>query len=145
MASIKRKKNTSQGEASTSEEWWTKASNPIQEEFDPRLAHKNKDKCGNSAHIEGFQCPAQNTSAKLAMSLATTQASASRKHSKNNPITSTGNQLCINSKLVPYMNMTAMRKWIAQMIHSVYNWRSSMHKHITRRPTNLHVLITNLA
>ena len=30
--------------------------------FDPRLAHKNKErcsKCGDSAHLEGFQCPAK--------------------------------------------------------------------------------------
>ena len=30
--------------------------------FDPRFVHKNKDrcnKCGDSAHLEGFQCPAK--------------------------------------------------------------------------------------
>ena len=30
--------------------------------FDPKLAHKNKDRCskyGDSAHLEGFQCPAK--------------------------------------------------------------------------------------
>ena len=34
--------------------------NQYKKSFDPRLAHKNKDrcsKCGDSAHLEGFQCP----------------------------------------------------------------------------------------
>ena len=38
-----------------------------------------------------------------------------------------------------------MRKQIAQMTHSVYNERSSMHKHHTRRPPKPACLITNLA
>ena len=36
--------------------------NQYKKSFDPRLAHKNKDrcsKCGDSAHLEGFQCPAK--------------------------------------------------------------------------------------
>ena len=36
--------------------------NQYKKGFDPRLAHKNKDrcsKCGDSAHLEGFQCPAK--------------------------------------------------------------------------------------
>ena len=35
--------------------------------FDPKLAHKIKDKCskcGDSAHLEGFQCPAKNFQSK---------------------------------------------------------------------------------
>ena len=70
--------------------------NQYKKSFDPRLAHKNKDrcsKCGDSAHLEGLQCPAKNTSAKHA---TTRQAFAFKKHNTNNPITSTGNSLCIN-------------------------------------------------
>ena len=50
--------------------------------FDPKSAHNNKDrcsKCGDTAHIEGFQCPAKNTSVKLATSLDILQACVSRK------------------------------------------------------------------
>ena len=67
--------------------------------FDPRLAHKNKDrcsKCGDFTHLEGFQCPAKNFNARHAASLAITQAHASRNLSKNKPITSTENQLHIS-------------------------------------------------
>ena len=54
--------------------------------FDPKSAHNNKDrcsKCGDTAHLEGFQCPAKNTNVKLAKSLATLQACASRKKQAN--------------------------------------------------------------
>ena len=37
-------------------------SNQYKKNFDPRWAHKNKDrcsKCGDYAHLEGFQCPAK--------------------------------------------------------------------------------------
>ena len=78
-----------------------------------RLAHKNKDrcsKCGDSAYLEGFQCPGKNSNARHAISLAITQAFASRKPSKNKPITCTGNPLHINWRLGPFMHMIAMKK-----------------------------------
>ena len=37
--------------------------NQYKKSFDPRLAHTNKDrcsKCGESVHLEGFQCPVRN-------------------------------------------------------------------------------------
>ena len=67
--------------------------------FDPRLVHKSRDrcsKCGDSTHLEGFQCPAKNFSIRHATSLATTQAFALKRHSKNKPLTSTENPLCIS-------------------------------------------------
>ena len=42
--------------------------------FVPRNAHKNKDKCskcGDSIHVEGFQCPAKKFQCKVAISLDT--------------------------------------------------------------------------
>ena len=115
--------------------------NHYKKSFHPRLAHKNKDrcsKCGDSAHIEGFQCPARNSTARHGISFAITQAFASRNPSKNKPITSTGNPLHINWRLGPYMHIIAMRKQIVQMTHSAYSWRSNVHKHTTRWPKNLH-------
>ena len=50
--------------------------------FDPRSAHDNKDrcsKCGDTAHIEGFQCLAKNINVKLATNLDILQACVSRK------------------------------------------------------------------
>ena len=38
----------------------TRPPNQYKKSFDPRLAHKNKDRCSrcsDSAHLEGFQCP----------------------------------------------------------------------------------------
>ena len=49
--------------------------------FDPKSAHNTKDrysKCGDTAHLEGFPCPAKNTNVNLATSLATLQACTSR-------------------------------------------------------------------
>ena len=115
--------------------------NQYKKSFDPTLAHKNKDrcsKCGDSADLEGFQCPARNSTARHGKSLAITQAFASRNPSKNKPITNTGNPLHINWRLGPYMHIIAMRKQIVQMTHSAYSWRSNVHKHTTRWPKNLH-------
>ena len=73
--------------------------NQYKKSFDPRLAHKHKDRCnkyGDFAHLEGFQCPAKNTSAKHATGLATTQAYASKRHKNGNQFTSKGNPLHIN-------------------------------------------------
>ena len=53
-----------------------------EKQFDVMNAHKNKDrclKCGDSAHIEGFQCPAKSSNAKLATSLDILPAFVSRK------------------------------------------------------------------
>ena len=46
--------------------------------------------------LKGSSAQLKSISAEHATSLATTQAFASRKPSKNNPITSTGNPLCIS-------------------------------------------------
>ena len=49
--------------------------------FDSKSTHNSKDKCskcGDTAHIEGFQCPAKNTNVKLAISLDILQACFSR-------------------------------------------------------------------
>ena len=43
-------------------------------QFDVKSAHQSKErcsKCGDSAHVEGFQCPAKSSSVKLATSLDT--------------------------------------------------------------------------
>ena len=50
--------------------------------FDPKSAHDNEDRCSkccDTAHLEGFHCPAKNTNVKLATGLATLQACAFRK------------------------------------------------------------------
>ena len=47
------------------------SSNQYKRSFDPRLAHKSKErysKCGHSAHLEGFQCPIKIFSVKHATS-----------------------------------------------------------------------------
>ena len=62
--------------------------------FDPKLAHKNKDrcnKCGDSTHLEGFQCPVKKLKLNHAISLATTQASVFREYNRNKLLSSTGN------------------------------------------------------
>ena len=73
--------------------------NQYMKNFGPRLAYKSKDrcnKCGDSAHLEGFQCPVKNSNARHAISLAIIQAFVSRRPSKNKPLTSTGNPKCIS-------------------------------------------------
>ena len=50
--------------------------------FDAKSAHQNKDKCskcGDTAHIEGFQCPVKNINVKLVTSLEILPAYVSRK------------------------------------------------------------------
>ena len=50
--------------------------------FDSKSTHNNKDrcsKCGDTAHLEEIQCPAKNTSAKLAINVDILQACVSRK------------------------------------------------------------------
>ena len=64
--------------------------------FDVKNAHQNKkwcSKCGNSTHVEGFQCPAKSSSVKLVTSLNTLPAFVIR---KSKLLWSHGNQRCIN-------------------------------------------------
>ena len=92
------------------------------ERFDPKSAHNNKDrcsKCGDTAHLEGFQCPEKNTNVKLATSLATLQAYASRKSTlTSNPEglkhTSCKQVQCMQNK-VPHMT-TQMRKALLKIL-----------------------------
>ena len=63
--------------------------NQYKKTFHPRLAHKSKDrcnKCGDSAHLEGFQCPAKNSNARHATSLAIIQAFVSEDPAKTSHI-----------------------------------------------------------
>ena len=51
-------------------------------QFDVKNAHQNKEwysKCGDSTHVEGFQCPAKSSSVKLVTSLDTLPAFVIRK------------------------------------------------------------------
>ena len=71
--------------------------------FDPKSTHQNKDrcsKCGDTAHIEGFQCPVKNINVKLATSLDILPAFVSRK-SKLAP--NPGDPKCTSYKQVQYM------------------------------------------
>ena len=68
--------------------------NQYKKSFDPRLAHKSKDrcnKCGDSAHLEEFQFPAKKSNARHATSLAIIQAFVSRRPSTTKQLTSTAN------------------------------------------------------
>ena len=76
-----------------------KPPNQYKKSFDPRLVHKTKIGVA-SGEIQGFlkgsNAQQKNSNARHAISLATTQAFAFRKPSKNKPITSTRNLLQIN-------------------------------------------------
>ena len=98
--------------------------------FDPKSAHNNKDRCstcGDTAHLEGFQCPSKNTNVKLATCLATLQACASRKSKQtSNPegLKHTSfKQGQFMQKEVPHMT-TQMRKELVR-IHFACKLRSS--------------------
>ena len=87
MASTKRKKPQAKQKQAHQKNGKQRPPNQYKKNFDPRLVHKNKDRCSkyrDSAHLEGFQCPVKNIS-------ATSQAFASKKHNTSNPITNTGN------------------------------------------------------
>ena len=66
--------------------------------FDAKNAHQNKEMCsicGDSTHVEGFQCPAKSFNAKLVTSLDTLPAYVMR---KSKPHSSQGYQRHINNK-----------------------------------------------
>ena len=102
--------------------------------FDPKSAHNNKDrcsKCGDTAHIEGLQCPAKkkNIHVKLATCLDILPAFVSRK-SKLAP--NLGGPKCISYKQVQYMQktvpyMTTQKKIALVKIHFACKLRSSAH------------------
>ena len=98
--------------------------------FDPKNANNNKDrcsKCGDTAHLEGFQCPAKNANVKIATSLATLQACASRKSKQTSNPEGLNHTSCkqvqFNQKEVPHMTPW-MRKAL-QMIHFACKSRSN--------------------
>ena len=98
--------------------------------FDPKSTHNNKDrcsKCGDAAHIEGFQCPVKNTSAKLAISLDILQACVSRKSklmsNPEDPKHISCKQVQFMQKKVTYMT-TQMRIALVK-IHFPCNSRSN--------------------
>ena len=73
--------------------------NQYKKSFDPKLAHKKKDNAASAeilVILKGSSVQLKSISAKHATSLATTQDFASRKSSKNYPITITENPLHIS-------------------------------------------------
>ena len=94
--------------------------------FDARGTHNDKSrcsKCGDSVHIEGFQCPAKNTSARLAISLATLPACVFR---RSKPPTSIGSLKPIRFRQAVQMSievphMTTRMRTPLQKIHSACN------------------------
>ena len=109
--------------------------------FDPRNAQKQKDrcsKCGDSIHLEGFTCPAKNTSARAVTNLATSQACALLKVNKNKVTTSLTNQRHISWLQAQFKHMTASQNQKAQTTPSVSSYRSNMYKHRARLTRNQH-------
>ena len=71
--------------------------------FDTKSTHQNKDrcsKCGDTAHIEGFQCPAKNINVKLATNLDILPVFVSR---KSKLVPKPEDPKCISYKLAQYM------------------------------------------
>ena len=98
--------------------------------FDPKSTHNNKDrysKCGDTDHIEGFQCPAKNTNVKLATSLEVLPACVSRKGklppNPGDPKHISYKQTQYVQKKVPYM--TNQKKIALVKIHSACKSKSS--------------------
>ena len=68
MASLRRKKTQAKLKQAHQKNGEQRPPIQYKKSFDPRLAHKNKDrcsKCGDSLHIEGFQCPAKKFQSKV--------------------------------------------------------------------------------
>ena len=98
--------------------------------FDPKSTLNNKDrcsKCGDTAHIEGFQCPAKNTNVKLATSLDILQACVSRKSklisNPEDPKDISCKQVQFMQKEVPHM--TTLMKIALVKIHFACKSRSN--------------------
>ena len=81
----KKKKSSVKSRQSNHKQHWSESCQvPSQhkKQFDVKSAYQNKDrysKYGDSAHIEGFQCAAKNSNAKLATSLDTLPVFVMRK------------------------------------------------------------------
>ena len=72
--------------------------------FHPKSAHNNRDrcsKCGDTAHIEGFQCPAKNYQCKACHKFGHFTSMCFQKKSKLPP--NPGDPKCISYKQVQYM------------------------------------------
>ena len=94
----------------------------IQESFDPRNVHKNKDgcsKCGDSTHVEGFQCTVKKFQCKAC-------------HKFGHFIS-----LCYQKKQAPFKsrrpNVATLNITVPVMIPSACKYRGSTHKPIQRR------------
>ena len=93
--------------------------------FDAKNVYRNKErhqKCGDSNHIEGFQCPTKNFNANLVISMDTLQASVIR---RNKLHSSQGNQRLICYKqelfmLVINQNVPTQKIVHPARSHSVY-------------------------
>ena len=88
-----------------------------QKRFDPKSTHNNKDtcsKCRDTAHIEGFQCPAKNINVKLATSFDILPACVSKKQATSKP--RKPKMHSIYKRKVPYM--TTQKKIAPVKIHS---------------------------
>ena len=100
--------------------------------FDVKSAHQNKDrcsKCGDSAHVEGFQCPAKSSGVMFATSLDTLPAFVTR---KNKLLSNQGNQRCTSYKQVKYIpkivSFAVNLKMTAQ-VKIPFVWRSKQSAH----------------
>ena len=98
--------------------------------FDPKSTNNNKDrcsKCRDTAYMEGFQCPAKNINAKLAIHLDILQACVSRKSkltsNPKGPKYTSCKQVQFKQKEVPHMT-TQMRKALVK-IHFACKSRSN--------------------
>ena len=126
MASTRRKKNPAKQKQVHHKNVEQRPPNQYKKSFDPRFAHKNKDrcsKCGDSIHHEGLQCPAKNSmqgmpqvwplhkpvlpenSAKTSQSQAqkTTayqlKAGTIHTHDSNEEVDSSDNSFCLQLKI----------------------------------------------
>ena len=106
--------------------------------FDVKNAHQNKkrcSKCGDSIHVEGFQCPAKSSSVKLVTSLDTLPAFVIRKSKLHS---SQANQRYVNYKQGQYMQkrvpyVVNLKITAQARIHFACRSKCSAHKLIFRR------------
>ena len=99
MASTKIKKNPARQKQVQHKNVQQRPPNQYKKSFDPRLAHKNKDRCrkyGDSAHLEWFWCPVKKFQCKTCHEFGHYTSLCFEKTSKHKPMTSTENPLCIS-------------------------------------------------
>ena len=106
--------------------------------FDPKNAHKNKDrcsKCGDSTHVEGFQCLAKKFQCKACHKFGHFTSLCYQK--KQHPFKSsrpTGTSNCKQEQCmcvrIPY---AASMKRVPVMTHSACNSKYSTHNPVSRR------------